>query len=273
MQVRCLRQLVMMRKGFRFWVTIGALSVASSLPGVAESGAPLDLSGFAPNTTLLERRDLGDIGGTAITHFEISYRNSGDSSRLILGIGSSCPYLSATVSRYRIPPGEDALISIVLDPAGIEGERNEHVMIDVLDDMECTEVVALRFNVTPVPKPHLTLEPGDVDLGIVVIGDSATFTVRVHNTGDADLILPVAPFAESSALAIEPGPNGAISGIHPGESVEWRIVFSPPANVNYYEEIVDVLVNDPSAERLRIRAYVCANDELKAALDRQAARE
>lgn len=231
-------------------VRVFGLSVSSfvgaSIPGI-DGG--VDLSATAMLTTAYQSERIDVLRSPSFIS------NEGASAPLpptdtVVGFG---PSTDVTV----LPHGRIVYDgAITLTPAiyvTLLGSRWDLVSFDIpLHVLE--RDVDTHFNqaTVHVPLPDVRLDPPDVDLGDIAVGDTTEGMTLVRNEGEADLVVNVVP--PGGALTVMP----TSMRLAPHESRALVVTYAPiePETVT---AIVTLTTNDPDASAVAVRVHASAH--------------
>ncbi len=112
-------------------------------------------AGKAPQLTVDNQVDFGDIVNGEILTQNLTVRNDGDGELIVEAVSTSCGCTSATLEPMTIPPGGTGMLHLEFDSGAHgpdeNGELLRQVFIASNDPDNPETVVEIRANVLPRP--------------------------------------------------------------------------------------------------------------------------
>lgn len=123
--------------------------------------------------------DLGAIREEdGVARFSFSFRNAGGVPLTIGKVASSCGCVTGIVSRKSVfLPGESGKIDVELDPRGRSGRMAHELFVESNDPEDPQK----RLKITADIVASLFFEPGHLQMGTVLRGQSTTMTVSLYS--------------------------------------------------------------------------------------------
>ncbi|MGB3616586.1 MAG: DUF1573 domain-containing protein [Catalinimonas sp.] len=199
-----------------------------------------------------EAHDFGDVvEGTKAEH-EFTFTNTGDQPVVISSVRASCGCTTPHWTREPILPGQSGSIKASYNSQGRPG--GFHKTITVTSNA-ATPSRVLRISGSVVDQPAYTAEElarsprvqADqvrLAMGKVELGQHATRTFRVQNTGKSDLVIE-GHRSNCDCIELEP----AQTTLAPGASTAVKVTYAPRYDRS---ESVMLLTNDLTTPALEI---------------------
>jgi len=168
-------------------------------------------------------------------------RNTGDEALVIDQARASCTEcIVDQKATYRIAPGEQAEMPVTYQATTVPGKYTAHVTLHTNDPAELLKRVFLEVQITERGEtPFVELDPGEVNLGLVPLGEPVRRVLKIRNTGKAALRLDeVAP---GPLVEVQARPAGELApGAETEIALQVRSVESGIVRTN-----VTIATNDP----------------------------
>jgi hypothetical protein len=185
----------------------------------------------------------------------VTVANSGSATLEIGSAGPLFPPFARAAdgcSGRSLAPGQTCTIQVAFSPseAGVFESS-----FDVLsnDPDRNPVVIAVSGVGSAFPVPGISVVPTEISFGEIIVGEEASRTVRIGNTGSADL--SIGAIGANDALG---GPfsivedNCSKRSLSPGATCTFLVGFRS-ATVGSFQETFDILSNDPAQGSLTIR--------------------
>ena len=183
---------------------------------------------------------------------QITIRNKGDQDLLINDIKSSCGCTAAIISDKVIKPGGEGTLRIEFSSSSYRGRIRRDVTLYTNDPAAAVKVIPISGYVKADKASVGTLEPEDLDVGVVAPYETRHFSFNIKNKGNVDL--PIA------GVELPPGcePESASPAAIPASGmVQYKAAYRPVKDSGPIdEEVVVRLANDQRELRLRLVGYV-----------------
>ncbi len=247
-------------KTFRFTALVLLCSLitaylAFSSPG--QSGAPR--AEFKQTS-----RDFGRIKQGEVVSHEFTFRNAGNSVLVVKNVSTSCGCAAALVSRKEIPPGGEGKIKVTFDSRGYAGKVIKYVYLESNDPENPRQELTITAEVETGPAPRIELEPYNLDLGLVLAGESSEAIIKVKNSGQLELVFDI----DNPGFTFMVG-NRVISfpyKVPAGREIMLRALLPVrEGRTGAQREYLLIKSNDPARPSLSvfISRYVITRDELR----------
>ena len=206
-----------------------ATSVSGALTFTTDAG-PLafDLHGLGTKDGLLATPaalDFGDVPAAGVVTLSASITNSGATPTTITGVtlpGAPFSVSAPPAVGSTLPPGASISVPIAFSPTAA-GRVSTQLVVTASTG---SASVPLTGNGV-AGASRLQITPTDLDFGTVLLGQTATRTFDITNTGNLVLTLtkaapPAAPFGVAAPVA-----EG--QQLEPGDTIRQAVTFSPTA--------------------------------------------
>ncbi|MCX8159497.1 MAG: DUF1573 domain-containing protein [Candidatus Saccharicenans sp.] len=136
-------------------------------------------------------RDFGRIKQGEVVSHEFTFRNSGNAVLVVKNVSTSCGCTAALVSQKEIPPGREGKIKVTFDSRGYAGKVIKYVYFESNDPKDPRQELSITAEVETGPAPRIELEPYNLDLGLVLEGESSEAVIKVKNSGQLELVFDI----------------------------------------------------------------------------------
>jgi len=151
---------------------------------------------WVENTTY----DAGLISNSEPTVRKIPVFNKGTALLDISSVKASCGCVAAKIDKTQVPPNESTELVVTMDPKRIGGFSSSKSITIYSNDIETPQ---LRMTVTCEIKPEFSMEPKDIDLGVVAKGDVAESQIVLRQLTDEALeVQSVEPWGDIDGLEL-----------------------------------------------------------------------
>ena len=200
--------------------------------------------------------DVGEIKQGSSHTNKIKINNTGDEPLVISKTKGSCSVCTGTVLDSKVvQPNEFTTLSVTFNAKRMRNKVSRTVTIFSNDPETPEKVLTVTALVKETPKPHMTLDPRSVDVGVMASGQYHKEKIKITNTGSADLTLKKAEFSTSKGLTVD------IEGkdiVPPGESTHVVLKLGPFAKTGPIDEFTFIRSNDTASVGglVKVRGYV-----------------
>lgn len=194
-----------------------------------------------PNIEFSE--DLWDFGtiqhGDKVTHvFEV--KNLGGTELIINRVRPSCGCTAALLSSSKVPPQGSAEIEVTFNSSGFKGKVSKYIYVESNDPDEPLKKLTITTVVEVSPSPTINLKENSWDFGLIVQGETVTFSLSIENTGERELqITKLRASPGCTAKLISPG------SIPPGETGKVNLAYDSSEQTGLVREYLYIDSNDP----------------------------
>lgn len=229
----------------------GMISFVSDAP-TSPTQVALSGNGIAPVVTLSAipaSIDFGNVSVGASDSRTVSIANTGNANLTVTAVNATGTGFSATglTLPLTLIPGESSVFNARFAPTATGSVVGSLSIVSTASNSPSS--VALAGNGVAAPSGVLNVSPSAIDFGDAVVGTTATQTVGLTNTGNADLTITSAPVT---------GAGFSITGLTlpltltPGQTSSFTARFAPNAGgaANGSISLVSNASNSPTAVTL-----------------------
>lgn len=156
--------------------------------------------------------DMGTVANDKPTKGQVMVFNRGKLPLEISQVTTSCACTMGTIVNKTIPPGGQEPMIVTIDPNRIPGFDSTKTLSIYSNDSKNS---IMQVDVTCKVEPEFSIEPRDVDFGVVTKGEVKKAAIKVVQLGNQELVIhEVKPSGaapgltmEAKALAPENGKN------------------------------------------------------------------
>lgn len=195
------------------------------------------------NTPAVITHDFGTVAhGTLLTH-KLTITNIYDVPMQVIDIRKSCTCLDATVPQQVLQPHETTEITLVMNAAKFSGTNTQSFFVTFGPQYVSTAVIRVTAN----SRSDVTLSPGQVNFGVVAMGQKAVQSVSVKYNGKQKdwKVTGVTPVAGPFDVAIREGRSGLLGFGSPEFTV--TLSLKEGASPGTLDETISLKTNDSSA--------------------------
>ena len=212
---------------------------------------------------VIDTVNIGKINrGETRTH-EFKLTNETSSSMIILGVGPSCPCITANIGSYRIETGKNVFINVTLDTKEIDGSNQEYVAVDLLGEDETTALFIVNFEVIEPPSAILYIEEDHMDLGLIAVGSSRSIPVNITNKGKERLSIQQVGYDNSLDFVLDPKSPSFPLIIETGGSRTVNLLFTPSKAYGIIYRSIQFESNSRNPSQFNFSAYVASDEEIE----------
>ena len=197
--------------------------------------------------------DFGKISGLEKLTHKFSFKNTSDSIIQIISIVPSCGCMAAFPGDKFILPGEYGFIDVTFNPIG---KRNNFSSIVLVETNEKKPSYLLRLEATIVrqpvtnikfkgTQPSITVEPVNIDLGTMRVGDKALYKIIVGNSGDGTLYIKNFGAENQAGISLKKKP------IKKGKRIELTAFYEAKAK-GKIKDYLKITSNDPKQPLVKV---------------------
>ena len=220
-----------------------ALLVGAVLAASAGTGAADWTDAVFPDRS----RDFGTVARGSKVHHSFRLVNTTDQDIHIASWRTKCGCTEVTVGARDVPPRTETTINAVIDTTKFTGYKASGLTL-VLDRPEFREV---DLNLTCFIRGDLTLNPGQVDFGVVNRANKPVNVINLsyHGTQPGWEIRGMKTISDNIAARLDVQP-----GISPGGQVSYTLTttLKPTAPVGLLRDEITLQTNDPSSPTIPI---------------------
>lgn len=128
--------------------------------------------------------------GEVVIH-EFVFRNAGNAILIVNKVSTSCGCAAALVSQKKIAPGQEGRIKVTFDSKGYSGQVAKYIYFESNDPKNPRLELVITALVETGPAPRIELEPYNLDLGLVLEGETSEARIKVRNSGQLELVFDI----------------------------------------------------------------------------------
>jgi len=198
--------------------------------------------------------DFGQIRATEKLTHRFSFKNTGDSTVRIINITPSCGCMAVLAGDKSVLPGEYGFIDVIFNPVGKKNNFSSFVSVET-DEKKPPYLLKLEAEIVSKPfakvkfqgpRPSITVEPVNINLGTVKLGDKALYKIVIGNTGEGDL------FIKNIGAKNEAGVPLKRKAIKKGKRVELTAFYDAKSK-GEIDDYIKIFSNDPDRPLVKIK--------------------
>ena len=212
--------------------------------------------------------DFGKIKqGDVVTH-EFVFKNEGGAPLIVEKVETTCGCTAALVSEKRIGPGKEGKIKTTFDTRGYSGRLSRYIYLVSNDGENARRELSLVADIQVPPSARIDVDRYNVDMGLVLEGESPSARVVIKSTGERELKVEMAH--ENVQFFSGGKPLVSPFFLPAGSSREVDLRFPPQAKTGVLRDYILVKSNDPvrSTMSIYVSRYVVSRKELKDLFDK-----
>ncbi|MGQ9800329.1 MAG: DUF1573 domain-containing protein [Candidatus Saccharicenans sp.] len=136
-------------------------------------------------------KNFGKIKEGEVVQHEFVFRNAGNAVLIINKVSTSCGCTAALVSQKEIAPGQEGRIKVTFNSRGYSGQVTKFIYVESNDPKNARLELTITAEVETGPAPRIELEPYNLDLGLVLEGESSEARIKVRNSGQLELVFDI----------------------------------------------------------------------------------
>lgn len=198
--------------------------------------------------------DFGKISATDRLTHRFSFKNSSDSIIQIKSIVPSCGCMAAFSGDKFILPGEYGFIDVTLNPVGKKDSFSSIVMVETDEKKPSyllrVEAAIVRKPLSKIkfrgPQPSITVEPVNINLGTMSLGDKALYRIVIGNSGEGDLFIKNIGAKNETGVSLKRKP------IKKGKRIELTAFYEAKSK-GKIEDYIKISSNDPNNPLVKVK--------------------
>jgi hypothetical protein len=212
--------------------------------------------------------DFGKVKQGDVVSHEFTFRNEGDAPLVVEKIETTCGCTAALVSEKKIGPYKEGKIKATFDTRGYSGRMTRFLYVVSNDAVNPRGELSLSVDIEVPPSARIDIDRYNLDMGLVLEGESPAAKIVVKSAGERELKVEVAH--ESVKFFSGGKPLASAFSLPVGESREIEIRFPPQARPGVQRDYILVKSNDPVRTTLSIYVsrYVITRKELQELFDK-----
>ncbi|MGZ5487442.1 MAG: DUF1573 domain-containing protein [Candidatus Aminicenantales bacterium] len=212
--------------------------------------------------------DFGKVKQGDVVSHEFVFKNEGGAPLLVEKVETTCGCTAALVSEKRIGPGKEGKIKTTFDTRGYSGRLSRYIYLISNDGENTRRELSLVADIQVPPSARIDVDRYNVDMGLVLEGESPSARVLIKSAGERELKVEMAH--ENVQFFSGGKPLVSPFFLPTGESREVELRFPPQAKTGVLRDYILVKSNDPVRSTLSIYVsrYVVSRKELKDLFER-----
>lgn len=207
--------------------------------------------------------DFGKVKQGDVVEHDFVFKNEGGAPLIVDKVETTCGCTAALVSEKTIAPGKEGRIKVVFDTRGYAGRLSRYLYLISNDADKRRRELALVADIEVPPSARIDVDRYNVDMGLVLEGESPSGKVVIKSAGERELRVEMAH--ENVKFFSGGKPLASSFSLPRGESREVEMRFPPQSKPGVNRDYVLVKSNDPVRSTLSIYVsrYVVSKKELK----------
>ncbi len=207
--------------------------------------------------------DFGKVKQGDVVNYEFVFKNEGGATLVVDRVETTCGCTAALVSDRTIAPGKEGRIKTTFDTRGYAGRLSRYIYLISNDSADSRRELSLVADIQVPPAARIDVDRYNLDMGLVLEGDSPTARIVIKSSGERELKVEMAH--ENVQFVSGGKPLASPFFLPTGESREVEIRFPPQAKTGVLRDYILLKSNDPVRSTLSIYVsrYVISRKELK----------
>jgi len=249
------------RRPPRSGAVIAAAVVLLAAAGLAQGGKP---KAVFKGTS----HDFGQVKQGDVVSHEFVFKNEGGAPLVVERVETTCGCTAALVSEKKIAPGREGRIKATFDTRGYSGRMSRYLYIVSNDAENPRRELTVSVDIQVPPSARIDIDRYNVEMGIVLEGESPAAKIVIRSTGERELKVEVAH--ENVAFFSRGKPLASPFYLPAGEAREVEMRFSAQARAGLQRDYVLIQSNDPvrSTFSIYVSRYVVTRKELRELFDK-----
>jgi hypothetical protein len=246
------------------WRSVAVIAVAGVL-----LAAPAWAQGSKPRAVFKETtHDFGKVKQGDVVSYEFTFKNAGGAPLVIDRVEVTCGCTAALASERTVAPGKEGRIKASFDTRGYAGRLAKYLYLVSNDSGDRRRELSLVAEVQVPPSARIDVDRYNVDMGLVLEGESPSAKIVIKSAGERELKVELAhenvQFFSGGKVLTSP------FYLPVGESREVEMRFPAQSKTGVNRDYVLLKSNDPVRSTLSIYVsrYVVSRKELKDLFDR-----
>jgi hypothetical protein len=246
------------------WRSVAVIAVAGVL-----LAAPAWAQGSKPRAVFKETtHDFGKVKQGDVVSYEFTFKNAGGAPLVIDRVEVTCGCTAALASERTVAPGKEGRIKASFDTRGYAGRLAKYLYLVSNDSGDRRRELSLVAEVQVPPSARIDVDRYNVDMGLVLEGESPSAKIVIKSAGERELKVELAhenvQFFSGGKVLTSP------FYLPVGESREVEMRFPAQSKTGVNRDYVLLKSNDPVRSTLSIYVsrYVVSRNELKDLFDR-----
>jgi hypothetical protein len=246
------------------WRSVAVIAVTGVL-----LAAPAWAQGSKPRAVFKETtHDFGKVKQGDVVSYEFTFKNAGGAPLVIDRVEVTCGCTAALASERTVAPGKEGRIKASFDTRGYAGRLAKYLYLVSNDSGDRRRELSLVAEVQVPPSARIDVDRYNVDMGLVLEGESPSAKIVIKSAGERELKVELAhenvQFFSGGKVLTSP------FYLPVGESREVEMRFPAQSKTGVNRDYVLLKSNDPVRSTLSIYVsrYVVSRNELKDLFDR-----
>lgn len=207
--------------------------------------------------------DFGKVKQGDVVSHEFVFKNEGGAPLIVDRVETTCGCTAALVSEKRIAPGKEGKIKTTFDTRGYAGRLSKYVYLVSNDGESARRELVLVADVEVPPSARIDVDRYNVDMGLVLEGESPSAQLVIKSAGERELKVELAH--ENVRFFSGGKPLASPFFLPRGESRDVELRFPAQSKTGVLRDYILVKSNDPVRSTLSIYVsrYVISRKELK----------
>lgn len=240
----------------RFAAAAGVAAILLASGALAQSNKPRAV--FKETS-----HDFGKVQQGDVVSHEFVFKNEGGAPLVVDRVETTCGCTAALVSEKKIAPGKEGKIKTTFDTRGYAGRLSKYVYLVSNDGESARRELVLVADVQVPPSARIDVDRYNVDMGLVLEGESPSAQLVIKSAGERELKIELAH--ENVRFFSGGQPLASPFFLPTGKSREIELRFPPQSKTGVLRDYILVKSNDPVRSTLSIYVsrYVISRKELK----------
>jgi hypothetical protein len=207
--------------------------------------------------------DFGKVKQGDVVDHEFVFKNEGGAPLVIEKVETTCGCTAALVSDKTIAPGREGRIKTTFDTRGYAGRLSRYIYLISNDGLDPRRELSLVADIQVPPAARIDVDRYNLDMGLVLEGDSPTARIVIKSSGERELKVEMAH--ENVQFFSGGKPLASPFFLPRGESREVEIRFPPQTKTGVLRDYILIKSNDPVRSTLSVYVsrYCISKKELK----------
>jgi hypothetical protein len=242
----------------RFGAILLAAAAAVCLAAAAPAQAPKPRAVFRATV-----HDFGTVKQGDVVSYEFVFKNEGGATLVVEKVETTCGCTAALVSEKTIAPGREGKVKATFDTRGYSGRLSRYIYIVTNDGETPRRELGLVADIQVPPSARIDVDRYNVDLGLVLEGESPSTEIVVKSAGERELKVEIAH--ENVRFFSGGKPLASPFFLPAGESRAVELRFPPQTRPGAQRDYILLKSNDPvrTTMSIYVSRYVISRKELK----------
>lgn len=237
----------------------GAVLAAAAVLALAALAQPAKPRAVFKETS----HDFGKVKQGDVVTYEFVFKNEGGATLVVDKVETTCGCTAALVSEQKIGPGKEGRLKATFDTRGYSGRLSRYLYLVTNDGETPRRELRLVADIEVPPAARIDVDRYNVDMGLVLEGESPTARIVIKSSGERELKVELAH--ENVQFLSGGKPLASPFFLPTGESREVEMRFPAQTRTGVQRDYVLLKSNDPVRTTLSVYVsrYVVSKSELK----------